>query len=77
MQHESSFQATDDLGNAHTLHVFGSKIYAGHLQDPSATVNGMKQIRTADGGTVNRLEKGRYQVALTGKILHSTAPGAP
>jgi hypothetical protein len=76
-RHESSFDATDEAGGHRTLHVFVDVIDAGTMGDQSATIDGLRSIRTEGGEPVNRLSKGHYQVVATGLILTSSADGAP
>jgi hypothetical protein len=52
-------------------------IDAGNTRDRNAEIEGMKTIRTDGGNTVNRIEKGKYQIVATGQILRSSDPDAP
>jgi hypothetical protein len=40
-------------------------------------IEGIKSLRTADGQRLNRIDKGKYQVVVTGEILESDDPTAP
>ena len=52
IRHTGSFKATDDQGRSCTLHTYTRFEHTGvHL------IEGLKTIRTADGGYVNRLDK--------------------
>ena len=75
-RHESSFDATDERGEHHTLNVFVDIIDAGTMDDPHATIEGLRSIRTAAGDCVNRIAKGSYQIVTTGMNLTSSDPAA-
>jgi hypothetical protein len=77
IRHRSSFIAVDDNGNSHRLHVFVEIIDASTQSEPGAETEGLKQIRTEGGQSVNWLEKGRYEVVTTGMKLRSDDPLAP
>lgn len=77
VRHKSSFNAVDDEGRTHVLRECVDIIDAGTLGDPNAEEEGMKSIITSDGGSVNRLDKGHYQVVGTGQHLFSDDPNAP
>jgi hypothetical protein len=77
VRYQSSFDAVDDAGNRCPLHVYADFIDAGTRSNPKAQLEGLKQIRTGSGGAVNRLDKGRYKVLLTGQVLSSDDPRAP
>ena len=73
-----AFWATDDDGKRHYIIIY--------TQDTDATrfgANGQDELPgvleyvTSNGLRVNRLEKGKYHVIQTGKILRSDAPDAP
>lgn len=76
-RHESSFDAFDDQGNRHVLHVFVDIIDSGVMGDPDAELEGLWSIITDDGESVNRLNKGEYLVVATGLVLKSSDPSAP
>jgi hypothetical protein len=48
-----------------------------HLLGSEPDIEGLKQIETEDGHSVNRLERGRYEIVVTGQILTSDDPAAP
>jgi hypothetical protein len=77
IRHKFSFNAIDDDGETHALHVYGSMIDVSDFDNPNAEIEGLKQIQTDDGKHVNRLEQGRYQIVATGQTLRSTDPNAP
>ncbi len=55
------FTARSDDGREYRLYIYTDYVRASSFQHPSAVVEGLREIRTADGRHVNRLEKGhRY-----------------
>ena len=70
------FIATDENGRRYTILIFTNVIKAGTLENPSMEVEGMEELKTFEGMTVNRLEKGKYQIAQTGIIIQSDSPNA-
>ncbi len=40
-------------------------------------IEGLKELRTSDGYSVNRLGKGEYKIVQSGEILCSSSPEAP
>jgi hypothetical protein len=77
IRHKSSFIAIDETGTRHRLDVFVDIVDTGTLNDPNSDMEGLTRIQTPDGGPVNRLEKGRYQVVASGLIVRSDDPAAP
>ena len=72
------FIATDENGRRYTILIFTNVIKAGTLENPSMEeVEGMEELKTFEGMAVNRLEKGKYQIAQTGIIVQSDSPDAP
>jgi hypothetical protein len=71
------FIATDENGRRYTILIFTNIIKAGALGNPSGAVEGMTELKTFEGMAVNRLEKGKYQIVQTGKIVQSDSPNAP
>jgi len=49
----------------------------GDRSDPNRQNPGMVEIRTSDGNSVNRIEKGKYQILFPPMILKSADPNAP
>jgi hypothetical protein len=72
-----SFYANDEFGNEHLIHVYVEVLDVGTLDDPSATVEGLKSLRTSTGFHVNLLSKGNYKIVESGQLLHSDDPEAP
>jgi hypothetical protein len=75
IRHTGSFAATDDRGCPCMLHT-----YTRFERDGAHLIEGLKTIRTADGGHVNRLGQGKYQLlgaADRHVILRSDDPEAP
>jgi hypothetical protein len=71
------FEAREENGTIHRLRVYQKLVDAGTQANPHAVVPGLKRIVTEKGETVNRLQKGKYQVVLTGILLYSDSPEAP
>ena len=71
------FIATDENGRRYTISIFTNLVKAGTLENPSMEVEGMEELKTFEGMAVNRLEKGKYQIAQTGIIVQSDSPDAP
>jgi hypothetical protein len=69
------FPAVDDAGRRYTIEVWTEFLRSENFEG-SGEVEGMKQLRTSDGRSLNRLDKGEYVIRLTGERLHSTAPNA-
>jgi hypothetical protein len=76
-RHTGTFTAQDKTGKIHTVHEYTDFIDAGTLDDPSATIPGLKQLRTSDGQVLNYKQKGVYEIVATGIILKSNDPKAP
>jgi len=76
-EHRGSFTAVDEEGHEHTIHIYVDVVDAATMGDPNAEIEGLKSLKTEDGGNVNRLEKGKYQIVQTGQILTSGDPAAP
>jgi hypothetical protein len=72
-----NFALTKDDGTPVTLHVYQDQVPVPTRPDPTATVPGIKRIVTAEGLTVNRRDKGEYEIVQTGEILRSSHPDAP
>jgi hypothetical protein len=62
-------------GERRELYVSRRRINTSTLDGPSS-LEGLPEIRTADGLAVNRLATGLYQVVKTGEILESSDPNA-
>jgi hypothetical protein len=71
------FIATDENGRRYTILIFTNVVKAGTLENPSMEVEEMEELKTFEGMAVNRLEKGKYQIAQTGIIIQSDSPNAP
>jgi hypothetical protein len=77
IRHTGSFVAVGEDGTEQTIHIYTHIIDAGTRANPYAELQGLKELRTEDGGAVNRIEKGKYQVVQTDEILTSDDPNAP
>ena len=73
-----SFTAQGDDHKIYTIYEF-TDFEDIRTHDDYATVKipGSEELRTSDGIPVNYKEKGVYQIASTGVIIRSNAPGAP
>lgn len=72
-----SFKAKDQDGNFVALNVFQEFITV-HTNGGPSTTEGLKTIKTANGGSVNRREKGVYvTVGFPALTLTSDEPDAP
>ena len=71
------FIATDENGRRYTILIYTNIKKAGTVENPSVEVEGMEELKTYEGMSVNRLEKGKYQIAQTGIIIWSDLPDAP
>ena len=71
------FIATDENGRRYTILIYTNIIKAGKVENPSGGIEGETELRTFEGMAVNRLEKGKYQIAQTGIIVQSDSPDAP
>jgi len=75
-RHEASFDAIDEQGRRHRLHVYVDVLDVGTFGDPDATIDGLRSIETDDGDPVNSLGEGRYEIVTTGQIVTSSDPAA-
>ena len=71
------FIATDENGRRYTILIFTNLVKAGTVENPSMEVEGNKELKTFEGMAVNRLEKGKYQIAQSGIIIQSDSSNAP
>ena len=76
VEHRRSFKAIAEDGTRHIIEVYVTVLDAGTLENPHGTVDGLKTLRTRNGQSVNRLDKGRYQIVSTREILTSDDPEA-
>ena len=77
VRHTGSFVAVSEDGAERTIHIFTDILDARTFNDPHAELPGLRQLRTERGDAVNRLDKGKYQIVVTGEILRSEDPDAP
>lgn len=75
--YKREFTARSEDGEEFTLYVTADTVDDATRADAISNREGHKEIYTADGESVNRLDKGKYQLFLTGTLLHSDAPDAP
>lgn len=71
-----SFKARSADGREFTITVYGHHVDAGSHHAP-ATSHGMQLLRTEDGMTVMRIDKGAYQIVGLGLQITSSDPSAP
>ena len=72
-----TFDAISTSGRIYTLHVYVDQIDLSGFGAPGATLPGGATLKTSEGQTCNYVEKGRYQIVMTGEILRSADPLAP
>ena len=77
VKHTGTFKALGVDGREYSIHIFSDYISVSTHQDRDATIEGLKQLRTSDGYSVNRVGKGEYKIVQTGVILRSFSPEAP
>ena len=76
-RHKTSFPAQDQEGKTHRLEVFVEILDVGIHGNSNAEIEGSMSIKTSGGHSVNRLEKGKYEIVQSGEILTSDDPEAP
>lgn len=74
---DGSFVAIDKSGEEYTIDIFTEINGVGSFDDPEATSEGLKHLKTRAGYSVNHLEKGKYKIVQTGVVVLSTDPLAP
>jgi hypothetical protein len=73
-----AFVATEPTGREHTIVVFQEFIESKLLDATTSIIPTVKSLRTLDGNSVNRFEKGRYAIEGDPTInVTSTDPAAP
>ena len=77
MSSSHTFTATSEAGTEYTIRVRIPRVSIPGRGGPLATRAGRPELHTSDGRSVNRLEKGVYQVVTTGVVLRSSSPDAP
>ena len=78
-KHTGTFKTHSDDGKIFTIHEYTNFIKSGSFEDPDQLTAGMKELRTSDGKTVNRIEKGKYKILdVFGNVtVYSNMPDAP
>jgi len=74
LRRKGSFIAKDSQGHSRRLHVWAHLIDVG--LDPDEVIEGMIEIKTESGQTVNVIKKGQYKIVQTGEMLTSDDPKA-
>jgi len=69
LAHQASFQARGDDGRKYIVHIYTDP------DDPASPPTLI--LRTTGDLEVRRLEKGAYEIVLTGTVLRSDNPSAP
>jgi hypothetical protein len=72
-----SFRCQASDGRCVVVHIYEDVIDAASRGHPTGEIRGLKSLRSEDGLAVNRVEKGRYEIAVTGEILTSDDANAP
>lgn len=65
------FTVRGDDNQSYTIYEYTEVLDARSHDDPTATLSGLKELRTADGVPVNVLEPGVYKIVTTGMMLRS------
>ena len=76
-RHTGSFVAVGEDGTERTVHMFTDILDAGTRADPHRELPGLRALQTEDGEAVNRVDKGKYEIVVTGEVLRSDDPDAP
>ncbi len=71
---KGSFDAHNSQGGTTLIDIYVDILDASTIENPEAELEGFKSLRTRTGQHVNRLEKGKYQVVVTGEVLTSNDP---
>ncbi len=71
-RHTKTFTAVTDDGDEVTIFEF-TDFHRCHTTEGSSTVQGLKDLRTADGRPVNRKSKGVYHYSASSCFLRSVA----
>jgi hypothetical protein len=65
------FTARGSDNRSYTVYEYTDFLQAHLLDDPTAKIPGLKELRTADGAPVNFIEPGVYKIVANGVILRS------
>ncbi len=76
-EHRESFVAVGEDGSEHTIDIYIHVFDVATFEDPSAELDGIKELRAEDGRRVNRIDKGVYEIVDTKERLTSADPAAP
>jgi hypothetical protein len=71
-----TFKANGADGSIRTINILTDYVEAAS-RPGSLEARGHRRLATSDGLSINRLDKGRYQIVQTGEILTSDSPEAP
>ena len=76
-EHTLTFTAKSEDGREFTIYQFTDLVDTGTRGDPNAAVEGLKDLVTSEGDSVNRIEKGKYEIVQQGLRLTSDDADAP
>lgn len=76
-EHTGTFEAVGSDGVRYMVFVYTNLINVRSQENPHDVIEGLKELRTSEGFSVNRTRKGEYQVVQTGITLRSDSPDAP
>ena len=65
----NEYTARSNDGQEYTIYEYINIIYAGHLNDPNATIKGTKRLCTSNGEDINFKGEGIYEIVTSGVIL--------
>lgn len=66
LQHTRTLEAFDSEGRRFLIHEYVSIIDASTLDNPRATVEGLKTYRTSSGGAVNKVGENQFEIVGAG-----------
>ena len=72
-----SFVAYGDDGEEYVVEIYVDVRNVGSFDDPHATRDGLKSLRTEHGYAVKYKVKGEYEIVHSGVRLRSDSPDAP
>lgn len=77
MEHRGRFIAYDESGKEYGINKYVEVRNESTRDDPHATIDVAKELRTDEGYRVKYLEKGKYEIFETGIVVSSCDPNAP
>lgn len=76
-KHTLTFSAKSGDGQEFTIYEFTQLLDVGTFGNPDAVIEGLKRLETSEGQSVNRLEKGKYEIVALSLIIISDDKNAP